>query len=51
MKLCYGMLAWGAIGLVLGLGLFLAVKGSIWLLVLSVIGFIVAVGRIGCSTH
>jgi hypothetical protein len=42
--------AWIFIAIVLGLGLFLmAVKGSPWLFVISVIGFIVAVGKIGCG--
>lgn len=49
MKLYYGMAAWGMIGLILGLGLFLVMKGSYVLLILSVIGFTVAVGKIGCA--
>jgi hypothetical protein len=52
MNLFYAMVAWLLIGLVLGLGLFLlTVKGSPWLFILSVLGFIVAVGKIGCKTH
>lgn len=52
MKFIYACLAWILIGAVLGLGLYLfAVKGSVWLFALSVIGFIVAVGKIGCAVH
>ena len=50
MKLYYGIAAWGGIGLILGLGLFLVMKGSYWLLILGVIGFIVAVAKIGCTS-
>jgi hypothetical protein len=51
MNLIYGFLAWLAIAFVLGLGLYLAaVKGTPWLLIVSVIAFIVAVGKIGCQT-
>ncbi|MEW6305915.1 MAG: hypothetical protein AB1705_20765 [Verrucomicrobiota bacterium] len=44
-------LAWIVIGIILGLGILMAVKGSLWLLIASIIGFIVAVGKIGCATH
>ena len=51
MNLIYGFLAWLGIAFVLGLGLYLAaVKGIPWLLIVSVIAFIVAVGKIGCQT-
>ncbi len=42
-------LAWLGIGLVLGVGLLLAVKGSPWLLILGCLGFIGAVGRVWCA--
>lgn len=52
MKFFLACLAWLAIGAVLGLGIYLfAVKQSIWLLALATIGFIVAVGKIGCAPH
>ncbi len=52
MKFLLASLAWIAIGTVLGLGVFLAaVKGSPWLLAVSAVAFIVAVGKIGCATH
>ena len=45
-------LAWLAISFALGVGLFVfAVKGVLWPLALMVILFIVAVGKIGCSSH
>ena len=43
--------AWIGIGAVLGVGILMAVKGSIGLLVVSGIAFVVAVGKIGCSSH
>jgi len=52
MKFFYACFVWLAIALILGLGLFLfAVKGSPWLFIASIIGFVVAVGKIGCATH
>jgi hypothetical protein len=50
MKFLYACAVWVGIGCVLGLGIYLAAKGTIWLLILAAIGFVVAVGRIGCST-
>ena len=38
--------------LIIGWGIVvLMTHGSPWLLVFSVLGFVVAVGKIGCSTH
>ena len=60
MKLVYAMSAWLIMGLVLGLGLYLLIiylvtpghdKGSPWLFIVSVVGFIVSIGKIGCKTH
>lgn len=62
MKFLYAMAAWVGIGLVLGLGLYWfsmylmtygtpKQAGTPWLFVISVIGLIVAVGKIGCKTH
>ena len=45
-------LAWIGIGAVLGCGVWLlAVKGSPWVFILAVLGFISAIGKIGCQTH
>jgi len=49
MNFVYACAAWLGIALVLGLGLFLAMKGSFWLLILGLIGFILAVAKIGCQ--
>ena len=49
MNFFYACLAWLGIGLVLGLGIFLAVKGTPWLLIVAALGFIVAVGRVCCA--
>lgn len=52
MKLFLAMAVWVMMGLLLGAGLLLAVKGgSPWLLIAGVLGFIVAVGKIGCASH
>jgi hypothetical protein len=32
-------------------GILLAFKGSIWLLIVSLLGFIFLVGKIGCLSH
>lgn len=52
MNLIYACAAWLGIGGVLGFGLWMfAAKGSPWLLIVAAVGFIVAVGKIGCKTH
>ena len=52
------VLAWAAIGFVLGLGLFqfalwltIPGKGSPWLFILAVLGFIISVGRVCAKSH
>jgi len=52
MKLFWIFAAWIGMGAVIGAGILLAViKGSLWLLIASVVGFVVAVGKIGCASH
>src|SRR5262249_35206444 len=51
MKLFLAILVWLIMGAIIGTDLLWAVNGSPWLLFASVIGFIVAVGKIGCATH
>lgn len=52
MNFLKAVLAWAAIGFVIGLGIWLlSVKGSPWLFIIAVLGFVVAVGKIGCKTH
>jgi len=48
MKFFLAIVAYLVIGLVLGWGILLAVKGSFWLLVVGFIAYVVAFGRIGC---
>jgi hypothetical protein len=50
MNFWLALLAWIAIGSVLGLGILLASHGTYWLLILSFLGFFFAVARIGCAT-
>ena len=38
-------------GVVIGAGILMAIKGSLWLLIAGMIGFIIAVGKIGCMPH
>ena len=38
-------------GVILGAGILLAIKGSPWLLIAGLIGFVIAVGKIGCMSH
>lgn len=38
-------------GVVLGSGILMAVKGNPWLLIAGFVGFAIAVGKIGCATH
>ena len=47
MKLIYACAIWLAMATAIGVGIVLAVKGSPWLLIASLLGFIVAVGKIG----
>lgn len=51
MKLLCACVVWVGMGAILGAGILMAVKGSPWLLVAGLIGFAIAVGKIGCMTH
>jgi len=51
MKLLCAFAVWIGMGTVLGVGILTAVKGSPWLLLAGLIGFVIAVGRIGCMSH
>jgi hypothetical protein len=50
-KLILAIAVWLLMGVLLSTGLLLAVNGRPWLLLAGVIGFIIAVGRIGCASH
>ena|SRR2546425_10688767 len=51
MKLLLAFAVWIGMGVVLGVGILMAVKGSPWLLIAGLIGFVIAVGKIGCMSH
>jgi len=51
MKLFLAFAVWIGMGAVLVKGLLMAVNGSMWLLAVGVLGFIVLVGKIGCLSH
>ena len=48
MKFLLGIIVYLIIGLVLGLGMLQAVHGKPWLLVIGLIAYVVAFGKIGC---
>jgi hypothetical protein len=51
MKLLLAFLVWFAMAGVLVKGLLMAMHGSLWLLGLGLVGFIVLVAKIGCLSH
>ena len=51
MKLLCAFAVWMGMGAVLGFGILMAVKGSPWLLLAGLVGFVIAVGKIGCAAH
>jgi hypothetical protein len=51
MKFAFVLFLWLLMAFVLVVGLALAVKGSPCLLCVGVIGFILAVAKVGCLTH
>lgn len=48
MKFLMAMLAWVVMALFIGTGMYLVMKGSIWLFVLSLLGFVFMVAKFGC---
>jgi hypothetical protein len=51
MKFLLAMLVWLIMGAVIAAGILMAIKGSIWLLIISLLAFIVMVAKIGCLSH
>ena len=51
MKFALAILVYLLMAVVLGAGILLLVAGKPWLLIISVIAFIVAFGKLGCATH
>jgi hypothetical protein len=50
-KFLYALIVWFAMLAVISAGIVLAVAGKPWLLILSLVAFVVAVGKIGCAVH
>lgn len=48
MKLLWAIIAYVVIGIILGWGMILMMKGSPWLLVIGFLAYVVAFGKIGC---
>jgi hypothetical protein len=51
MNFIYAALVYLAMGLVLGLGIVLAVHGSPWLLIIAVLAYLAAFAKLGCLSH
>ena len=51
MKLGLAILAYLLMGLVLSAGILLLLAGKPWFLIIGVLAFVVAFGRIGCMSH
>ena len=51
MKFLLAILVWLIMGAVIASGIILAVKGTVWLLLLALLAFIIMVAKIGCLTH
>jgi hypothetical protein len=50
-KIFIVIFVWMLMALLLTAGVVLAVKGTFWLLVVGIIGFVLAVAKIGCLSH
>ncbi|HWX19212.1 MAG TPA: hypothetical protein VN578_04800 [Candidatus Binatia bacterium] len=48
MKFFLAILAYLLIGVVLGWGILLTMKGNPWLLIVSFVAYVVAFGKLGC---
>lgn len=51
MKLIFVMFVWMLMALLLVGGVVLAVKGTLWLLVVGLVAFVLAIAKIGCLSH
>lgn len=52
MKFICSLAVWLIMGTALGWGILLAIGGSPWLLIVSILGFVFAVAKFGClSSH
>lgn len=51
MKFALAILVYLLMAAVIGVGILLLVAGKPWLLIISLIAFVVAFGKLGCATH
>lgn len=51
MSFYVAVLAWLAIGAVLTVGIVMATKGALWLLIVGLLAFVFAFAKWGCATH
>lgn len=51
MKFLLAIMVWLIMGAVIATGIILAFKGTLWVLILSLLAFIVMVAKIGCLSH
>jgi hypothetical protein len=51
MKLFFAFVVWMGMAAILARGLLMAVHGSMWLLIVGIIGFVLMVAKIGCLSH
>ena len=51
MKFLLAILVWLIMGAVIATGIILAFKGTVWLLLLALLAFIIMVAKIGCLSH
>ncbi len=51
MKFLWALIIWLVMGAIITAGIVVATTGKPWLLLFGLLGFIFAVGKIGCATH
>jgi len=51
MKLALAVLVYALIGLVLSWGILLLLAGKPWLFIVAFLAYLVAFGKIGCTSH
>ncbi len=51
MKFCLAVLVYLLIAVVLGAGILLLIAGKPWLLIASMLAYIIAFAKIGCLSH
>ena len=51
MKFLLAILVWLIMGAVIGTGIILVFKGTVWVLLLALLAFVVLVAKIGCLSH